>query len=391
MRTLFITHHYLSSPGGGTFASRAYINAFAELSDEMTLLYPVKEGEDTFEGIHPKIQGCPVAYNASRWQKGLNILKGKVHRYGDIAHDYLASGHFDVVVFDNSKTSFRLIDEAHRYGLRVVVIHHNYEYEYVRDNSPAILRPIDLFWIERVEREAVQKADLNMVLSRQDMTLLSKAFLNGRTDSFALLGVFEYESRPSQPLHETRPAENHFIITGNLSAVQTKQSLIPWLNTYFPILTEVVPEAHLTIAGKNPDNALTQLCKERGIELIPSPVSMAPYLQKAACYICPVDLGGGVKLRVMDGLKNGLPVIAHKVSARGYDQFVEQGCLLPYSDPQSFRQALEQYKHLALKRKDILHTYQRLFTFQAGVDNLRNILTAKLHNHEKSSNIGISL
>lgn len=376
MRTLFITHHYLSSPGGGTFASRAYINAFAELSDEMTLLYPVKEGEGLFEGILPKVQGCPVAYNASRWQKGLNILRGKVHRYGDIAHDYLASGHFDVVVFDNSKTSFRLIDVAHRYGLRVIVIHHNYEYEYVRDNSPAILRPIDLFWIERVEREAVQKADLNLVLSRQDMLLLSKAFTNGRTDNFALLGVFEYASHQPQTLNETSAKANHFIITGNLSAVQTRQSLLPWLSSYFPILKAVVPEAHLTIAGKNPDNPLTQLCKKRGIELIPSPVSMAPYLQKAACYICPVDLGGGVKLRVMDGLKNGLPVIAHKVSARGYDQFVEQGCLLPYSDPQSFRQALEQYKHLALKRNDILHTYQRLFTFQAGVNRLRNILAA---------------
>ena len=376
MRTLFITHHYLSSPGGGTFASRAYINAFAELSDEMTLLYPVKEGEGLFEGIHPKIQCCPVTYNISKWQKGLNIFRGKVHRYEDVAQDFLASGKFDIVVFDNSKTSFRQIDVAHRYGLRVIVIHHNYEYEYVRDNSPAILRPIDLFWIERVEREAVQKADLNLVLSRQDMLLLSKAFTNGRTDNFALLGVFEYASHQPQTLNETSAKANHFIITGNLSAVQTRQSLLPWLNSYFPILKEVVPEAHLTIAGKNPDNTLTQLCKERGIELIPSPVSMAPYLQKAACYICPVDLGGGVKLRVMDGLKNGLPVIAHKVSARGYDQFVEQGCLLPYSDPQSFRQALEQYKHLALKRNDILHTYQRLFTFQAGVDNLRNILAA---------------
>ena len=376
MRTLFITHHYLSSPGGGTFASRAYINAFAELSDEMTLLYPIKEGEGLFEGIHPKIQCCPVTYNISKWQKALNIFRGKVHRYEDVAQDFLASGKFDIVVFDNSKTSFRQIDAAHRYGLKAVVIHHNYEYEYVRDNSPAIIRPIDLFWIKRVEREAVQKADLNLVLSRQDMLLLSKAFTNGRTDNFALLGVFEYASHQSPTLNETSAKANHFIITGNLSAVQTKQSLLPWLNAYFPILKEVVPDAHLIIAGKNPDNALIQLCKERGIELIPSPVSMAPYLQKATCYICPVDLGGGVKLRVMDGLKNGLPVIAHKVSARGYDQFVEQGCLLPYSDPQSFRQALEQYKHLALKRNDILHTYQRLFTFQAGVDNLRNILAA---------------
>ena len=317
MRTLFITHHYLSSPGGGTFASRAYINAFAELSDEMTLLYPVKEGEGLFEGIHPKIQCCPVTYNISKWQKALNIFRGKVHRYEDVAQDFLASGKFDMVVFDNSKTSFRQIDAAHRYGLKAVVIHHNYEYEYVRDNSPVIIRPIDLFWIKRVEREAVQKADLNLVLSRQDMLLLSKAFTNGRTDNFALLGVFEYASYQPPTLNETSATANHFIITGNLSAVQTKQSLLPWLNSYFPILKEVVPDAHLIIAGKNPDNTLIPLCKEREIELIPSPASMTPYLQRATCYICPVDLGGGVKLRVMDGLKSGLPVIAHKVSARG--------------------------------------------------------------------------
>lgn len=52
MRILYITHHYLSDNGGGTFASRAYINAFAEIADEMTLLYPVKEGQNLFREIN---------------------------------------------------------------------------------------------------------------------------------------------------------------------------------------------------------------------------------------------------------------------------------------------------------------------------------------------------
>ena len=81
MRTLFITHHYLSSPGGGTFASRAYINAFAELSDEMTLLYPVKEGEGLFEGINTCIKLVPVRYELPKVIKLVRILTGKVHRY----------------------------------------------------------------------------------------------------------------------------------------------------------------------------------------------------------------------------------------------------------------------------------------------------------------------
>ena len=59
MKVLFVTYHYLHGHGGGIFASRGFINAFAALSDEMTLLYPVKRengrgpvGESTDDSRH---------------------------------------------------------------------------------------------------------------------------------------------------------------------------------------------------------------------------------------------------------------------------------------------------------------------------------------------------
>ena len=129
MRILFITHHYLTSNGGGSFASRAYINAFAALSDEMTLLYPVKDGEDVFDGINPEIELVPVSNNAKTLRKAVNLLTGRVHRYGDVAPAYIRSGRFDTVVFDTSVVSFGLIGEAKKCGLRTIVLHHNFQYE----------------------------------------------------------------------------------------------------------------------------------------------------------------------------------------------------------------------------------------------------------------------
>ena len=85
MKILFITHHYLSSNGGGSFASRAYINAFAEHADEMTLLYPVKDGEDLFPEINKKIKTIPVKYNLPKWRKLVDLLCGRIHRYFSIA------------------------------------------------------------------------------------------------------------------------------------------------------------------------------------------------------------------------------------------------------------------------------------------------------------------
>jgi hypothetical protein len=43
MRTLFITNTYLDGNSGGVYATKAYINAFAQLSETMTLVYAMKD------------------------------------------------------------------------------------------------------------------------------------------------------------------------------------------------------------------------------------------------------------------------------------------------------------------------------------------------------------
>lgn len=374
MRILYVTHHYLSDNGGGTFASRAYINAFAEIADEMTLLYPVKEGQNLFREINSNIRLVPITYSKSKYRKMFDLCIGRVHRYYRVAPKFIKSGEYDIVVFDNSKTSFRLIDFSHKWGCKVVVIHHNYEYEYIRDNSVGIRRPLDLYWVKRYECAAVQKADINLTLSMQDIDSLSKKYCNNRTESFRLLGVFEYCRFNRSVINELSLPHTHFVITGNLSAVQTVKSLSPWITQYYPVIKNVIPDALLTIAGKKPGKSLVDLCGRYGINLIASPKCMDSILSDASCYICPVNMGGGVKLRVMDGLKNGLPVISHEVSVRGYDMFVKQGIIMPYHDVDSFRKALIRYKETKFLRKEIYRIYNDILSFDAGVDRLKAVL-----------------
>ena len=140
------------------------------------------------------------------------------------------------------------------------------------------------------------------------------------------------------------------------------------------MLKSIFPDSELTIAGRNPSPELGELCEKAGIRLIPSPVSMDPVMEEADCYICPTSLGGGLKLRVMDGLRWGLPVLAHKKSARGYEQFIEHGCMLQYEDLDSFRKALEKLSRLKLAKKDICALYDEIFSFRAGVERLDEIL-----------------
>ena len=110
--------------------------------------------------------------------------------------------------------------------------------------------------------------------------------------------------------------------------------------------------------------------------MIPSPKDITEIISNADFYLCPMDKGGGLKLRVLDGLKNGLLVVTHKVSARGYDEFVSQKCMFCYDDEQSFIEALKNVVESSYSKNDILKLYDGMFSFKSGVNRLNKYVAS---------------
>lgn len=378
MKVLIVTLHYLNGVGGGVFASRAFINAFAALyPGAVSLLYPCTPSHQA-EGIDPSVRMLPYSNTKSKLAKACDLLTGHTSVFEKVFPEVIAEVRPDLVVFDNSRCSFRLIDQAKRAGAKVVTIHHNCEMEYNRDNSSALIRPILLHWTERYEGEAVNKSHLNLTLTSADEQLLRRKYAPERGDvRFSVCGTFESAAceLPERKAGECSAAPR-FIITGNMSAKQTVESVVPWIETYFPILKEEFPGCELTLAGKNPAEAIRTVAAEKGIRVVANPESMNPLLEGADFYICPTSLGGGLKLRVMDGLKFGLPVICHKVSARGYEAFEQADCLFSYSDEASFRQACRKLKAHICKPEEVRRAYTSRFSFPAGCTRIGEAVSA---------------
>lgn len=365
MDILFVTHHYLSGFGGGCYASKAFINAFCDLSTHFTLLFPVKSvGDEMPKEVNPKAKLIPVEYDKPKWSKFMDLLWGKVHRYYNIFNDVVISEHFDVVVFDTSVVSWEMIDIAHRNKCKVITIHHNYQYEYFKDNTNNIIKYPTLYWCKKYERDAVKKSDLNLTLTISDRDLLYLHYDSSHKSKIEVLGTFQYKDDDSEVLVSTTN-ENIFCITGSLDSKQTKDSIIPWIQNYYPILNEIVPDSKLIIAGKKPDAKLIELCNKNNIQLIPSPKDMNAVMSMAKFYICPVALGGGIKVRIMDGLRNGLKVLTHKVSARGYEMFQDK-CLYMYDDLISFQKGLENLLNNHVSSKMVMEEYMQYFSYSAG-------------------------
>lgn len=365
MKLLVVTHHYLHGNGGGIYASRSFINALACLA-EVTLLCPVT-GEQAPEEIDSRVRIIPVPYDVPSFRKALDLILGRIHRYFGVLEKVLEEDRYDTVVFDTCYPSFRMLDKVRRHGIRIITIHHNCQYEYARDSYSFPVRPLMLFWLRRCEGQAVRGSDLNLTLTPEDRELLYAAYDPSRHARIEVAGVHEYKRAPlPEPSSVPDPV---FIITGNLGAKQTEDSLLPWLDTYYPLLKKRVPEASLILAGLNPSARLAARSRSLGVELVASPAQIQPILQRARYYICPTDRGGGIKLRIMDGLRNGLPVLTHEVSARGYAPF-RGSILFAYSDPDTFRKALEDL--LAAKRDPaaVQDLYLRQFSFDSCIETL---------------------
>lgn len=368
MNILFVTQHYLHISGGAAFASTALVNAFAEVANHVTLLYPSQKGISV-QGLDKRIEAIPVLYSKSALLKLLDIYSGNIHRFGKAFVKQINANKYDCIVFDNCIVSHRLIKIAKRQS-KVITIHHNYQVEIVHDNTPWYIKLPMLYWVKRAEDMAVKESFLNLTLTDADKIALHKHY--SANANIATIGIFEPCDKLPMQL-EVKTHGHNYVITGNLSVKQTIDSLYPWITDYYPILKTVDVNAKIIIAGKDPQPKLYSLCEGKDVEIIPSPKSMELILKQANYYLCPTGLGSGIKLRIMDGLKAGLPVLTQVASLRGYEEFADSA-IYTYDRREDFTEAIKRMKKCSTSASDIQKQYLEIFSFRQGVKRLKEIL-----------------
>ena len=385
MKVLFFTHHFLDDNSGGSFASRAYINAFTEISDSCMLLYP-DSGKSISKFINKKCILKGVKYERSNVGKVIDYYRGRIHRYTDIIIPQIQEFQPDIVVFDNSRTTAGILKIAKKTGLKIITIHHNYEMEYYKGTKQFIAwRYPFMHYMKEAESTAVLYSDLNLTLTDEDIRLLQIHYDPQKTKKIVKLGSFESATTAmsmNKTVKEIHPIQKNglcFVITGTLGSHQTEVSVIPFLENEYPELLKLIPGSKLIIAGHHPSNKLKNVCsKFPFVHLIADPENMQEIIDQADVYICPTCVGGGLKLRIMDGLKAGLPVITHEVSARGYSEFSKANSMFIYHNTETFRESVnrlvEEINKGNLNNEKIRNLYKSVFSFESGVKRLKEIM-----------------
>jgi glycosyltransferase involved in cell wall biosynthesis len=378
---VFITRHDPSQSGGGSYATRAYLEALIELYPYRVCLFTGSSFNEQKIYGHEKLAEIIRVPGRSLLQFVAGLIKNRYTKFENILERWLKKNKPEFAILDGGIIGGSYAKLLKDSKAKVYTIHHNQEVEYNRDNKTMdTLRGYYMGWVEKVEKKAYLLSDKNFFITSADLYAFEYKY--GKSDGNYNLGCFEFFSEMTIQ-HKVKvadvPDKNlKLVMSGSLEAVQSKESFYWFIDTIYMKLKTKIPHIKLTLTGRNPGDELVALCEKKGINIIPSPDDILLILSQNDVYICPVKLGGGLKLRIMDAMKVGLPCLIQERSLRGYEEMVKTGFVLSFIDENDFimqfEKLLEMIKTNPSYCEIIISEYQKRFSFLSGILKLRALI-----------------
>ena len=117
------------------------------------------------------------------------------------------------------------------------------------------------------------------------------------------------------------------IFSGSFRYFANHDAMVWFLDQIYPLIQARIPEVQLIITG---DRANLPLPKAKGVTLTGYVPEIKPYIANASISIVPIRLGGGTRLKILEAMALGTPVVSTSKGAEGLD--VETGVHLFLAD-----------------------------------------------------------
>jgi glycosyltransferase involved in cell wall biosynthesis len=132
-------------------------------------------------------------------------------------------------------------------------------------------------------------------------------------------------------------SQQRITFLGGLHWPPNARGVLWFAKQVFPQVRAEMPEAVLTVIGKNPPAGL----EGAGIEVTGYLTDLGPYLAQTAVFIVPLHAGGGMRVKILDAWSWGLPVVSTTIGAEGIHVQHGENALLVDTAP-AFAQAVIQ-------------------------------------------------
>jgi len=378
MKVLYILKHNPWGIGGGCYACRNYLELFSDIFKDMHIdvLICSEYLKNANQTDFTNCRFIPVAQRTG-FEKYMSPLTGVLHRHNGVAKRMIVENDYDYCIFDHNSIAGSLVDDCRKAGIKTIVLNHNCEQEYFRDNNSKIKNLLLLPVVRKNERHSYKACDYNIFLTEEDEATFKKLY--GCSETTSIVGGCFLRKGEKINVEDDRPFDKEnpkIVISGTMGNVQN----LDGINYFLDELYRFVPEnMSVILTGRNPSVELKEKVEQyNNVRIIENPENILDIVGQCDIFVCPTRLGGGMKLRIIDGLRCGLPVIAHKVSARGYTHFMKNGIVRQFERPEEFKDCLEKtladIKSQRIDRYKIKGEAENFFCFDSAMNRVRKTI-----------------
>ena len=183
--------------------------------------------------------------------------------------------------------------------------------------------------LERMERRTVGDFDHVVVVSEKEKSRLPAGARS--------VLVCPNGKEPSAVLPDAPDATVAFVATMGWAP---NVDAAVWLGReIWPKVLARVPHAHLLLVGQDPAPSVLALAGEH-VEVTGTVADVTPYLARSRVVVAPLRAGGGTRLKILEALDAGRPVVATSVGCEGMEDLVGRGVIVaepPSASPRRSR------------------------------------------------------
>ena len=267
--------------------------------------------------------GCVRCFQRSAPSTSQRFTSAKVERWfasSDLRRalvERLSKGDVDLVHLDELLLARLLPRDI---GVATVLHHHKLDVEFAQATlDREALNPrrrleaqLDLRKLRSLEREAAVRHRFQITCSEGDAALLRERHPD--LEIAAVPSGYDPNYFVPDPGAPRQPGT--LLYLGHMGYAPNVDGVRWFATAVLPLVLGAHPDARLRIVGREPAAEVRALAGD-AIEVVGEVSDVRPYLATAAALIVPLRIGGGTRLKIVEGLAMGTPTVATHIGAQG--------------------------------------------------------------------------
>jgi len=364
MRILYVARYIPCAPlSGGTIRALHLIRAASGIADVTLVGAESDPSRCDFDLVAPLIASVqlvpPLPYrDESRPMPGLPIPLRYAYNVARLVtrpdpfsrlmidreavcravYDLLRSQRVDLVVVDYTEVAAAMADVVKAWGgpsvaavMDVLSVLEDRRQtlllrQQVGRRRPSIAKWLAVRQLQALERRILGSYTRVAAVSEVDAVHLQR-LVAGKQVAVIPNGVdVEYFGAPmplSTDVAAASESNETLIFTGQLRYRPNIDALHFFVDDILPLIQATRPGVRFWIVGSSPGSDVLDLAMRAGVEVFASVPDVRPYLTGSSVAVVPLRLGSGTRLKILEALAAGRPVVSTSIGAEGLD--VEEG------------------------------------------------------------------